>query len=68
MLLCSILLVGCLVFLAQGHDHSPVVDLGYATYKGLLNQNVTNSTEFLGIRFAAPPLGNHFFLLGISPV
>ncbi|KAF8914660.1 alpha beta-hydrolase [Mucidula mucida] len=58
MLLCSILLVGCLVFLAQGHDHSPVVDLGYATYKGLLNQNVTNSTEFLGIRFAAPPLGS----------
>ncbi|KAF9055370.1 alpha/beta-hydrolase, partial [Hymenopellis radicata] len=58
MLLSSILFVSCFqVVLAQGQDHSPVVDLGYATYKGLFNQDVTNSTEFLGIRFATPPLG-----------
>ncbi|KAF9020957.1 alpha/beta-hydrolase [Hymenopellis radicata] len=58
MLLWSILLATCcFVFLAHGQDHPPVVDLGYATYRGLLNQRVTNSTEFLGIRFATPPLG-----------
>ncbi|TFK35580.1 Carboxylesterase [Crucibulum laeve] len=33
-----------------------VIDLGYATYQGSFNQNTTN-TQFLGIRFAAPPTG-----------
>lgn len=42
-----------------------VVDLGYAQYQGTSN-DVLNITNFLGIRFAAPPIGtigsaNHAF-------
>lgn len=33
-----------------------VVDLGYAKYQGVTIPNTTN-TQFLGIRFAAPPTG-----------
>ena len=35
---------------------NPVVDLGYATYKGVFN-HTSNITSFLGVRFAAPPIG-----------
>ncbi|GLB44901.1 putative type-B carboxylesterase lipase family protein [Lyophyllum shimeji] len=35
---------------------TPVVDLGYAQYSGTFNET-TKTTEFLGIRFAAPPTG-----------
>lgn len=35
---------------------APVVDLGYAKYEGTSQANGQN--QFLGIRFAAPPLGN----------
>ncbi|KAF8071639.1 Alpha/Beta hydrolase protein [Lyophyllum atratum] len=34
----------------------PVVDLGYAKYSGTFNET-TKTTQFLGIRFAAPPTG-----------
>ncbi|KAF6759858.1 Alpha/Beta hydrolase protein [Ephemerocybe angulata] len=34
----------------------PIVDLGYATYQGVPNTE-TGNTEFLGIRYAAPPTG-----------
>ncbi|TFK35569.1 Alpha/Beta hydrolase protein [Crucibulum laeve] len=33
-----------------------VVDLGYAKYQGFVNKNTSN-TEFLGMRFAAAPIG-----------
>jgi len=36
-------------------SHNPVVDLGYAKYRGITNGRGVN--EFLGIRFAAPPVG-----------
>lgn len=34
----------------------PIVDLGYAKYQGTFNAT-TNQTEFLSIRYAAPPIG-----------
>jgi hypothetical protein len=36
---------------------SPTVDLGYANYQGTVN-TANNITNFLGIRYAAAPLGN----------
>ena len=39
---------------------SPIVDLGYATYQGILVQDAqTNQTNvnFLGVRYAASPTG-----------
>ncbi|KAG0698021.1 Alpha/Beta hydrolase protein [Suillus ampliporus] len=36
---------------------APIVDLGYAQYQGSVD-TVTNITSFLGIRYAAPPLGD----------
>ena len=35
---------------------TPLVDLGYAKYQGVFNTSA-NATFFLGIRYAAPPLG-----------
>lgn len=35
---------------------APVVDLGYSIYEGTTQSNGQN--QFLGIRFAAPPLGD----------
>ncbi|RDB16283.1 hypothetical protein Hypma_003046 [Hypsizygus marmoreus] len=35
---------------------TPVVDLGYATYEGTFNVT-TKRTEFLSVRYAAPPTG-----------
>ncbi|KAG2743957.1 alpha/beta-hydrolase [Suillus brevipes Sb2] len=34
-----------------------IINLGYAQYQGSVD-TVTNTTSFLGIRYAAPPLGN----------
>ncbi|OAX34806.1 alpha/beta-hydrolase [Rhizopogon vinicolor AM-OR11-026] len=36
---------------------APIVDLGYSQYQGSVD-TATNTTSFLGIRYAAPPLGN----------
>lgn len=35
---------------------APIVDLGYARYSGTLNAT-TGNTLFLGMRYAAPPIG-----------
>ena len=35
---------------------SPIVDLGYAQYEGIID-TTTGNTEFLGVRYAAPPTG-----------
>jgi carboxylesterase type B len=37
--------------------NAPIVDLGYSQYQGSVD-TATNTTSFLGIRYAAPPLGN----------
>ena len=34
----------------------PTVDLGYAAYEGAYDR-ASNSTSFLGVRYAAPPTG-----------
>ena len=34
----------------------PTVDLGYAAYEGAYDR-ASNSTSFLGVRYAAPPIG-----------
>ncbi|OJA14238.1 hypothetical protein AZE42_11559 [Rhizopogon vesiculosus] len=36
---------------------APIVDLGYSQYQGSVDTAI-NTTSFLGIRYAAPPLGN----------
>ncbi|KAG1731963.1 Alpha/Beta hydrolase protein [Suillus paluster] len=36
---------------------APLIDLGYAQYQGSVDA-ATNTISFLGIRYAAPPLGN----------
>jgi hypothetical protein len=35
---------------------APIVNLGYAQYQGSID-TTTNTTSFLGIRYAAPPVG-----------
>ncbi|KAG7448366.1 alpha/beta-hydrolase [Guyanagaster necrorhizus] len=37
---------------------SPVIDLGYAKYRGVFDPSISNNTQFLGVRFAAPPTGS----------
>jgi carboxylesterase type B len=41
---------------AQGNTTIPVIDLGYATYRGVHNANLSINT-FYGLRFASPPTG-----------
>lgn len=48
---------------SSGYTTGPsVVDLGYARYQGVVSPT-TQNTEFLGIRYAAPPIGT---LLALS--
>ncbi|KAF7375434.1 COesterase domain-containing protein [Mycena sanguinolenta] len=49
----SALLVGSLA----GAQTFPIIDLGYAQYQGAVNP-ANNITHFLGIRYAAAPLGD----------
>ncbi|KIJ55816.1 hypothetical protein M422DRAFT_774728 [Sphaerobolus stellatus SS14] len=46
-------------------SQSPVVDLGYARYEGTAHSNGLN--QFLGMRFAAPPLGDLRFRTPAPP-
>jgi acetylcholinesterase len=46
---------------ALASANAPVIDLGYAQYQGSVD-TVTNTTSFLGIRYAAPPLGASGFV------
>ncbi|KAK0441071.1 Alpha/Beta hydrolase protein [Armillaria borealis] len=41
-----------------GAQSTPVIDLGYAKYRGTFDPAGSNNTQFLGIRFAAPPTGS----------
>ncbi|KAF4614264.1 hypothetical protein D9613_008001 [Agrocybe pediades] len=64
-------LVACLAFaLPVQAVPAPVVDLGYARYQGMfVADKVTNAThtEFLGIRYAAPPTGARRFRAPAPP-
>ncbi|KAF8168656.1 Alpha/Beta hydrolase protein [Mycena galopus ATCC 62051] len=44
---------------------TPVVDLGYSQYQGMVDS--TNTTTFLGIRYAAAPMGDLRFRAPQSP-
>lgn len=48
------------------HSKNPTVDLGYAQYEGTALDVGVN--QFLGIRYAAPPLGNLRFRAPEDPV
>ncbi|KAJ7737696.1 Alpha/Beta hydrolase protein [Mycena metata] len=52
--------------LVQGQS-SPIIDLGYAKYQGLVD-TTTNITQFLGVRYAAAPLGDLRFRAPQPPV
>lgn len=47
-------------------QNGPLIDLGYATYEGTALEAGVN--QFLGIRFAAPPVGNNRFKAPQDPV
>ncbi|KAG1858309.1 Carboxylesterase, partial [Suillus tomentosus] len=46
-----------LALAALATTNAPIVDLGYAQYQGSVD-TTTNTTSFLGIQYAAPPLDN----------
>lgn len=47
--------------LSTGRADSPqIVDLGYAIYQGTFN-STANTTNFLRVRYAAPPVGKHAY-------
>lgn len=50
-----------LALAALATANAPIVDLGYAQYQGSVD-TTTNTTSFLGIRYAAPPLGASSFV------
>ena len=49
-------------FVASSETTAPIVDLGYAQYQGSADVQ-TNITSFLGIRYAAPPVGESMSVL-----
>lgn len=50
----------------NGHSNGPTVDLGYAQYEGTALDIGVN--QFLGIRYAAPPLGHLRFRAAEDPL
>ncbi|KAI0094265.1 cephalosporin esterase [Irpex rosettiformis] len=71
MLLTALLTALCVETYALGQtlsSHSaPIIDLDYAVYEGVFNQT-TNTTSFLGIRYAAPPVGKLRFQAPARPL
>lgn len=57
----AILVLGLLPVIHAISTPAVTVNLGYATYQGTFNSS-TNTTKFLGIRYAAPPVGESFNL------
>ncbi|KAK6996661.1 carboxylic ester hydrolase [Favolaschia claudopus] len=51
---------------AQTQTPSPIIDVGYAKYQGFVD-TVTNITQFLGVRYAAPPIGDLRFRAPAAP-
>jgi len=51
---------------ASANDPS-IVDLGYAQYQGIIS-SADNQTQFLGMRYAAPPIGDFRFRAPAPPV
>ncbi|KAK5133937.1 hypothetical protein LTR08_007057 [Meristemomyces frigidus] len=65
-----LLLAGALLLhggvVAAPHGQHGVVHLGYATYRGVVGAN--GVTKWLGVRYAAPPLGDLRFAAPMPPV
>ncbi|KAK0196594.1 Alpha/Beta hydrolase protein [Armillaria mellea] len=58
MLFPALLITLALALEPWGAKLTPVIDLGYARYRGTFDLVGSNNTQFLGIRFAAPPTGS----------
>lgn len=58
--------VGGAPFTANISHTAPVVDLGYSKYQGIALESGVN--EYLGMRFAAPPLGDLRFRAPVEPL
>ncbi|KAK0239584.1 Alpha/Beta hydrolase protein [Armillaria nabsnona] len=58
MLFPALLIILALALEPRGAELTPVIDLGYARYRGTFDPAGSNNTQFLGIRFAAPPTGS----------
>lgn len=58
----------CLLLASSGAvvQDSPTIDLGYAVYQGTTLE-VSGVNQYLGMRFASPPLGNLRFRAPTSP-
>ncbi|CAK5266644.1 unnamed protein product [Mycena citricolor] len=55
-----------LAVVASAQVQSPIFDLGYAKYQGAVN-TTTNVTSLIGIRYAAPPVGDLRFRAPTAP-
>lgn len=64
-----LLLTGVLTFAhaldARAGPAVPIVDLGYAKYAGSFNVT-THNTQFLGMRYAAPPIGWYLLIFRLA--
>ena len=65
MLTSRMLIEACLFLIQPAVIGSAIVDLNYTTYEGLRLSNGVNA--FLGMRYAAPPLGNLRWRAPVEP-
>lgn len=67
MLMVLSVLLGVLLSRAHSKNSSVDVDLGYARYRGI-SSDVTGISQWLGMRYAEPPLGNLRFRAAQDPL
>jgi len=65
MLISRRLIETCLLLIQPAVVGSAIIDLNYTTYEGLRLSNGVNA--FLGMRYAAPPLGNLRWRAPVEP-
>ncbi|KAJ7152858.1 Alpha/Beta hydrolase protein [Mycena filopes] len=58
--------ISLLALLVRPNNSTPIVDLGYARYRGAVD-TATNVTTFLGVRYAAPPINEGRFSAPQAP-
>ncbi|KAK7461911.1 hypothetical protein VKT23_008342 [Stygiomarasmius scandens] len=61
------LLLSSFVYNSIAQSNPPIIDLGYASYQGSFD-SANNVTNFLGIRYASPPVGDLRFRAPQPPV
>ncbi|EIW83635.1 alpha beta-hydrolase [Coniophora puteana RWD-64-598 SS2] len=62
----SALFLAVLVAAVHGQSPGPIVNLGYAQYQGV-NNDTTGGASWLGVRYAAPPIGQLRFAAPQAP-